>query len=88
MGVRFPANVECDGCGATEDVWMVVTKLTPSVAMHLAVSNGWSVRTKEFSGELFVLCRSCVPSKLALPTPIVLTPEELAEVRRKLKPKK
>lgn len=87
MGVKFATNLSCDACGAAEDIWMVVTKLNPSVAMYLALPNGWTARTKEFSGELFILCPNCASKKLMLPTPIVLTPEELAEARAVL-PKK
>ncbi len=69
---------------------MVVAKLNPSVGMYLELPNGWQARSKEFSGELFILCPSCTEKKLSLPTPIILTPEDLAEVRAKLpqKPKK
>ena len=87
MGVQVATHITCDSCGAPQDVWTVITKLNPSVAMYLSLPNGWSARTKEFSGELFILCPECAKKKLSLPTPIVLTEEELAQVRANL-PKK
>ncbi len=88
MGVQISATITCDVCNVKTDVSMVVTKLVPSVAMHVLLPEGWSIRTKQFSGELYVLCKGCAKKKLALPTPIILTPEELENVRSKLPRKK
>jgi hypothetical protein len=85
MGVQLSATITCDVCNVKTNVSLELTKLVPSVAMHILLPDGWSARTKQFSGELYVHCKGCAKKKIALPTPVILSAEELEEVRAKLK---
>jgi hypothetical protein len=89
MGVRIPAIIECNVCGKfTELGHVVVTKVQPTLAGYVAAPPGWTAQTHQFSGELFLQCPICSEKDLAMPTPFVLNPAELAEIRAKLPPKK
>jgi hypothetical protein len=64
---------------------LMVTKLTSGVISgYVEVPPDWSAQTAQFSGELFLKCPSCAKSNISMPTPIVLSPEQLEEVRRRL----
>lgn len=80
--------VACDMCGSSMSGALVVTKfISNAIYGYVEVPPDWTAATAQFSGELFLQCPSCAKQKLAMPTPIVLSQEDLAEVRKKL-PKK
>jgi len=75
MGIKVPAQINCDRCGLPEHAHVVIDKVVPSVHAHLQLPSGWGVSSKADSQEVYVLCPQCIAGAVSLMPHVEFPPD-------------
>jgi hypothetical protein len=80
VGLNLSATVTCDKCGIKKTAAKVtITKLKPSVEMHLVMPEGWGVSSLLESGDMFINCPTCPPTLVSIPPVPIVDLEDVVE---------